>query len=223
VHFSSAHPGRDHPEPSPEELQAWHRKMGPPDNELPGAVPFHAVLAKTDDLVVAVVGVDAHSTGMSIKIAVRLRRSDPSLHGLDPLPYGPGGGGPFLVGVAYPDGRTASNVSSQRLPDPFTPGDAPSLVGRGGGGGGRTFEMDYWLTPMPPPGDLTIIVAWPTRDIPESRTVIPGDAIAQGVSANVELWPWQPPEHDEPPPPPKPVLPEGGWFAQQAGDDPTDG
>jgi hypothetical protein len=197
--------------------------MGPPDNELPGAVPFHAVLAKTDDLVVAVVGVDAHSTGMSVKIAVRLRRSDPSLHGLDPLPYGPGGGGPFLVGVAYPDGRTASNVSSQRLPDPFTPGDAPSLVGRGGGGGGRTFEMDYWLTPMPPPGDLTIIVAWPTRDIPESRTVIPGDAIAQGVSANVELWPWQPPEHDEPPPPPKPVLPEGGWFAQQAGDDPTDG
>jgi hypothetical protein len=35
----------------------------------------------------------------------------------------------------------------------------PSLIDHGGGGGGRTFEMNYWLTPMPPPGDLTIIVA----------------------------------------------------------------
>ncbi|HVD90149.1 MAG TPA: hypothetical protein VNB91_14740 [Jatrophihabitantaceae bacterium] len=75
---------------------------------------------------------------------------------------------------------------------------------------------------MPPPGELTIIVAWPTRDIPESRTVIPGDLIAQGVSANVELWPWQS-EDDEPPPPPKPAVPEGGWFARQMTGDPTDG
>jgi hypothetical protein len=99
----------------------------------------------------------------------------------------------------------------------------PSLIDHGGGGGGRTFEMNYWLTPMPPPGDLTIIVAWPTRVIPESRAVIPGDVIVQGASANVELWPWQPPENDEPPPPREIVLPEGGWFAQHATDDPTDG
>jgi hypothetical protein len=222
VYFSSAHLGRDHPEPSPEELEALHRKMGPPDNELPGAIPFHAVLATTDDLVVALVGADAYSTGMSIKIAIRLRRADPSLHGLHADPYGPVGSG-LLVGVAYPDGRTASNVSRHRFPDPFALGDTPLLVGRGGGGGGRTFEMDYWLTPMPPPGDLTIIVAWPARDIAESRTVIPGGAIAQGVSASTELWPRQPPEDDEPPPPPKPALPEGGWFAQHAAGDPTEG
>jgi hypothetical protein len=196
--------------------------MGPPDNELPGATPFHAVLAKSDDLVIAVVGADAYSTGMSIRIAIRLRRLDASLHGFDEPPYGPGGG-TLLVGVAYPDGRTASTVNSRRLPDSVTPEDAPSLMDHGGGGGGRTFEMNYWLTPMPPPGDLTIIVAWPTRDIPESRTVISGDVIAQGASANVELWPWQPTESDEPPPPPKPVLPEGGWFAQHATDDPSDG
>jgi hypothetical protein len=83
VHYSSARVGGDDPELSPEQVQAWHRKVGAPDNELPGAIPFHAVLAKTDDLAVAVVGADAYSTGMSIKIAIRLRRSDPSRHGLD--------------------------------------------------------------------------------------------------------------------------------------------
>jgi hypothetical protein len=222
VQFGSAYLGGNHPEPSPEQVQAWHRRMGPPDNELPGAIPFHAALANTDDLVIAIVGADAYSTGMSIRIALRLRLLDASLHGFDVPSYGPGGG-TFLVGVAYPDGRTASTVSSHRFPDPSTPGDAPSLMDHGGGGGGRTFEMNYWLTPMPPPGDLTIIVAWPTRDIRESRTVIPGAVIAQGASANVELWPWQPPENDEPPPQPRPVLPEGGWFAQHATDDPSDG
>jgi hypothetical protein len=221
VQFGSSHVGHDHPEPSPEQVRAWHGRIGPPDNELPGAIPFHTVLAKTDDLVIAVVGADAYSTGMSIRIAIRVRRLDASLHGFDAPPYGPGGG-TLLMGVAYPDGRTASTVSSRGFPDPLTLGDAPSLLDHGGGGGGRTFEMNYWLTPMPPPGDLTIIVAWPTRDIPESRTVIPSDVIAQGASANVELWPWQP-DNDEPPPPPKPVLPEGGWFAQHATDDPTAG
>jgi hypothetical protein len=63
------------------------------------------------------------------------------------------------MGVAYPDGRTASTVGSRRFSDPVTPGDAPSLMDHGGGGGGRTFEMNYWLTPMPSSGDLTIIVA----------------------------------------------------------------
>jgi hypothetical protein len=74
VQFGGAYLGGDHPEPSPEQVQAWHRRLGLPDNELPGAIPFHAVLAKTDDLVLAVVSADAYSTGMSIRIAIRVRR-----------------------------------------------------------------------------------------------------------------------------------------------------
>ncbi|HVD90148.1 MAG TPA: hypothetical protein VNB91_14735 [Jatrophihabitantaceae bacterium] len=135
MHYSSARVGGDDPELSPEQVQAWHRKVGAPDNELPGAIPFHAVLAKTDDLAVAVVGADAYSTGMSIKIAIRLRRSDPSRHGLDAPPYGPGGG-TFLVGVAYPDGRTASNVSSHGFPD--------SVYARGGAVSHGSWRWRWW-------------------------------------------------------------------------------
>ena len=81
--------------------------------------------------------------------------------------------------------------------------------------------MDYWLTPPPTDGDMTIIVAWPSHGITEERVVIPAAAMKQGLSANVELWPWQPPEHDEEPPlPAMPELPEGSWFAQHRSDDP---
>jgi len=46
---SSAYIGGDHSEPSPAQVHAWQRRMGPPDNELPGAMPFHAVLHRHVD------------------------------------------------------------------------------------------------------------------------------------------------------------------------------
>jgi len=107
VQFGSAEFGSRPSGALAEQVQAWHGRIGPPDNELPGAIPFHTVLAKTDDLVIAIVGADAYSTGMSIRIATRLRRLDASLHGFDVPPYGPGGG-TLLTGAAYPDGRPAA-------------------------------------------------------------------------------------------------------------------
>jgi hypothetical protein len=102
------------------------------------------------------------------------------------------------------------------------PAEQPSLIQGGGGGGDRAYDFAYWLTPMPPPGDLTIVVAWPTRGIEESSFVLPADAVARGVANVIELWPRPPldDDDDEPVLPPKPVLPEGGWFAEHASDDP---
>ena len=167
----------------------------------------------------------AFSSGISIKIAVRFRKSDTSGPGFGADMFGhrghgaPDGG--LLIGVGYPDGRTASNFSSRRFPEPFTPEDQPLLISGGGGGGGRTFDMEYWLTPLPPPGDVTIVVAWPAHGVDESRTVLPADAIAHGVADKVELWPWQGPEQDdEPPGIPEPTLPAGGWFAQHVSQGP---
>jgi hypothetical protein len=79
------------------------------------------------------------------------------------------------------------------------------------------------LTPLPPPGDLTIVIAWPARDITESHTVIPAEAIAQGAANKVELWPWQGPEEHEPLEMPELTLPEGGWFAQHVTQSPPAG
>src|SRR5450631_4105864 len=222
--MTRAYSAGDGSSPSPEQLREFQRRMGPPENELPGAIPFRAVVGRTDDFVVAIIGADAYSTGISISIAIRLRRSDRSdaglAHELFGRPHRGAGGGELLVGVAYPDGRTATNVSAP-IPDPLTGLDHPTLTQGGGGGGGRSFSIDYWLSPLPPPGDLTIVVAWTAYGVDETHTLMPADLIANGLAHNVELWPWESPADEDDPPAHEPaVLPEGGWFADHTPDNP---
>jgi hypothetical protein len=224
VHVSRAFLSDEHP-PSPEQLRAFHRRTGPPDNEVPGAIEFRAILARNDDLAVAIVALDAYSTGLSISFALRLRHADRSEYGVSDDLFGHhrrgGRGSGLLVGIAYPDGRTASNVATTPFPDPLTPEEQPYLMQGGGSGGDRTFNIEYWLTPIPPPGDLTIIVAWQSQGIPETHTSIPADLIAVAVARTIELWPWQMPEkNDQVQMPTRPPLPEGGWFAEHVPDDP---
>ncbi len=198
--------------------------MGPPDNEVPGAIPFHAVLGRTDEFALALVGADAYSTGVSISMEIRLRHSNPADDELHHELYGHhrhgARAGQLLIGFAYPDGRTASNVAAPPFREMIRNLDKPqqpTLVQRGGGGGDRAFSLNMWLAPLPLPGDLTIVVAWPSRGIPETHTTIPAELMAAGVARSVELWPWEPPmDGGEPPVPEPPDLPEGGWFAQHA-------
>ena len=211
--------------PSPELLREMQRRMGPPDNEVPGAIPFHAVLGRTDDFALALVGADAYSTGIVLSFAARLRYSDQEDNDLHEQLYshrrGPSAG-QLLIGVAYPDGQAATNVAARPYREMLRELDKPQqpmLVQRGGGGGGREFGFSMWLAPLPPPGDLTIVIEWPARGIPETHTTIPADVTAAGVAATVELWPWEPAtDGDERPVPDPPDLPEGGWFAKHTPD-----
>jgi hypothetical protein len=130
----------------------------------------------------------------------------------------------LLLGVEYDDGRTATTFGG-RFGWEHDDG-SPVLNENGGGGGGHRYDMSYWLNPLPT-GDLTVVCAWPGQGIDETRTVIPGDAIATARAAVVELWPWEPePEPETPPESPPVELPPGSWFAgkfppspQQPGDD----
>lgn len=73
--------------------------------------------------------------------------------------------------------------------------------------------LSYFLTPAPPPGPVTLILAWPTFGIEESTLVIPADELAVAATRTVTLWPEQPEdERANPPRPPRP--PVGGWFEQ---------
>jgi hypothetical protein len=231
MHFLQSSSAEGTP-PTPEQLHALHRRMGPPDNEVPGAISFHAVIGRTNELALALVNAEAYSTGLALSIAVRLRHNDASDDGLADALFGHRRHGAstdhLLVGVSYPDGRTATNVSAPRYPDLLRElgnSERPILVERGGGGGGREFGIGFWITPLPPPGDLTLVIAWPSRGIAETHTTIPAELIALGVARSVELWPWEPPDsRQEPVALEPPELPEGGWFAEHRPDatDPHD-
>lgn len=219
VEYLSPGPGSaDHP--SPAQVDAWQRRSGPPENEVPSPVPAAAILGRTDDVAVALLGMVAYSTGVGFTLAVRMRvepRSHRTYELISGHAYGDDEASPdrLLLGVEYADGRTATNLGG-----PWPPGsewdDAdvsqPVLSPSSGGGGGRSYDQTYFLSPLPPPGPLTVVCTWAAFDVPESRAVLDGESIATAGSRAVVLWPWEPEQpgaHE----PPEPRVPAAGWFA----------
>jgi hypothetical protein len=207
----------DGDEPSPEQLEAWYRRMRAPDNELPYPVPLVAPLVRTEDLVVAVSGVQAYTAGISFRLLIRLRSRRPGLgpHGLHELidEYGEGGVDPaqrLLLGLEYPDGRRASTIGSAGWP-PESPDDEPLLMSAESGGGNLSVDASYWLTPVPPDGAVTLVCAWAALGVDETRFVVDDAALTTASSRAIVLWPWQPEE--DPAPPPSTHTPLTGWFA----------
>jgi hypothetical protein len=200
---------------SAEAREAMQRRFNPPANQLPGAIPFDPFAINNGELAVALVSAQAYLDGIRLYFAIRRR----ALGDADDGVRGELGGihengAQLLVGVAYPDGRVATNLGQSRFPRPSTAVSQPTLAPGSGGGDDLSYDLSYWLTPMPPPGDLTVIMAWPSRDLVESRFVIPAASIARGLENVVELWPWSPPAEYHPKPPPVPVLPPGSWFSE---------
>jgi hypothetical protein len=196
--------------PDPE----WFRRMMAPENEVPVALPMNTVLARTDDIALALVRLQVYSTGLSFDLIVRVR---PGATGRLPVreamwghrhPFAPEPGG-LLVGVELADGR---RVTSLEMRDPrsevvFT--ERESSWGDTGG------EQSWWLNPLPPEGPLRFVVRCSEMDIRETSVELDGSAIRLAAGGVVTLWPWEPPSFDDAPePPPQPDLPPESWFAR---------
>jgi hypothetical protein len=208
--------------PTPEQLEQWHRRMSPPENEFPAAVGLTALLGRTDDAAVGITKFEAFSTGFQFTLAVRLRRARPELArgGLLMLldPHHPGIEIPLpkrlLLGLEYSDGRRASTLQDIRTGGPLAVpgGQELTLAQHGGSGGDRSADETFWVSPLPPTGPVTFVLAWPAFDIPESRTVLDSAPIRAAADHSQLLWPPQPAE--EPAQPPPPPRPSSGWFAE---------
>lgn len=198
------------------EMQRRYRRVQAPDNEIPGGVAYTAVIAQGADAAVAVVGLLAYSTGWTATLTTRLRTMpEPSkMHDLGRAL----GGGPFgnedavLLGLEYSDGRSAANVQTGLRPQPGG-GDDAALIIRpgGGGGGGRSYDSRFWVSPLPPPGPVTIICAWPAMGIEEARTEFDASLILEAAALATVLWEWEPYAQ---PVFGTPDLPKEGWFSQ---------
>jgi len=187
-----------------------------PDNEIPVSVPIDVLLARTDDLAVAITGARAFTTGLDFTLAVRSRaaRRDGLIDDLGGhRPPGTDRSRHFLLGFEFADGRTVTNVDT--WPPPVD-SDVPTLVPGSGGASTRFADHDFFLSPIPPPGDLIVVCAWPAADVPETRTVLDAGAIVDAARRVIVLWPEP---VDEPPLPPvePPPVPPGGWFERAVG------
>jgi hypothetical protein len=209
--------------PSAEQLDQWRRWMSPPENEFPAGVGLTVLLSRTDDAAVGLTNVEAFSTGFRFTLAVRVCQPRPQfarggLHMLISSHVHPGIDVPLddrlLLGIEYPDGRRASTLTDMRVHGPGTMTDREQLVlvQQGGGGGERSVDQSYWVAPLPPEGQVSVVLAWSGFGIQESRTTLDGAAIRAAASHSQRLWPSQPAATQPPEPPPP--RPSSGWFAE---------
>jgi hypothetical protein len=168
---------------------AW---VAPPENEIGAAVPLRLLFATTDKLAVAIIDAVAYTTGFALRLAIRFHPEaaefDPhelmrQLHGGMRGSTADG----LRFGVEFADGRKATNLGPRRPPSEEPP--EISLAHHGGGGGGnRGWQTGYWIYPLPPPGPMTLAMAWSGRDIPEETHTIDAAPIIGAAAESIILW-----------------------------------
>jgi hypothetical protein len=212
--------------PTSEQVHQWLRRTSAPENELPAGAGVTVLLGRTGDAAVGITQVEAFSTGFRFNLAVRLRRAGPEhvrggLYMLVSSHVRPDVQIPvedrLLLGLEYSDGRRASTLQDMhRFHRDAAPDDEQLVLAQqGGGGGDLSVDQGYWVSPLPPEGPVTIVLAWPAFGMPESRTVVDSAAIRAAGERSQLLWPPQP--VTEPPEPPPPPAPSSGWFAEPPG------
>lgn len=183
------------PPPPPPEPPEEHRQpawVGPPENELGAAVPARHVLFRSDELVIALLGIVVFSNGVEMQVVMRRRHvpdePDPMHAHMHARRARSGVLAPevFRFGVEYPDGRKATNIGHPPFDEDPT---EPVLMQRGGGGGGRSWSFAYWLWPLPPPGPLRVVVEWPALDVPQTDLELDGAVLAAAAADVDVLWP----------------------------------
>jgi len=185
--------------------------FGAPSNELGVGVPLSLLLARTETVAVAIVGATAFSTGIQLRFATRrrpqLRTVDEGFDFFDDDPFE---GHPFgrfrqrmrgrgelpdellRFGVQFSDGRKATTVGGFPWVDAEDAEKAPAgpvLVQGGGGGGSSGWEFDFWLWPVPPPGQLTFAVEWPAHGIGLTQHHVEATPLIKASTKSEPLWP----------------------------------
>ena len=163
---------------------------------IPGLVPVEMVLARTGEAAVAIGGIRAYPNGFEFTVHARLRREDET---------GPGDAGLFWrhgrrrepnaglrLGVMFADGRRGAAPGGRPRLDDDADAGRLVLLENGGGGSARTWDGNFWVSPLAPDGPVTFVVSWPEHGVAETRTELDGAAIREAAGRAVILWPEEP-------------------------------
>jgi len=154
----------------------------PPVAEFPRAVATSAVvLARTEAVAVAVIGVWAFRAGFEFWVSARFHHRQPPVSG-DMAPQESA-----RIGLQFADGRKAASFGGgPALGRETEPGVVLMPVGLGGGL--RYRNWSYWVWPLPPAGPVTFVCEWAAADIAETRAGLDAHLILDAAGQSVPLW-----------------------------------
>lgn len=184
----------DEEQAAPERQRRYRQPewSGPPAGTAGTAVALNFVLARNEVAAILLPAVEVFRAGLLLRLAVL---SAESLDELDPMMFGArhgrDDGGRLRVGVQFADGR---RVASERTPSPEE--NEPRLSMRSGGGGAGRMAQELWLWPLPPPGLLTFVAAWPAAGLAPTGTSLESKRILAAAAEALVIFE----EPSEPPP-----------------------
>ncbi|UNK70311.1 hypothetical protein [Microbacterium sp. H1-D42] len=198
-------PGPEIPELEEEEAEpSQPRWWQAPEDELPELLPVSEVLAVTDHVAVALIGIAVHSDGVQLQVERRLRRNGLPLRDWNELcnaftEHMSFGGpidatGRLRFGVVLADGTKVTDASPFfACGDPMVEPEGHTLSRRqlGGGGGGSTYSSadHLWLWPLPPAGPIELVMQWPALGIQETRLVVDASLVPELAARAQSFWP----------------------------------
>lgn len=175
------------PEPVEHRRPPW---FGPPDNELGVAVPVRLEIVRTENLAVAVLDLVAFSTGCTFDVAIRQRTRKNGGSPFHPFhDHGEWRPDALHFGLQFADGAKATSDRTMWHGGPDHTPKGPMLMPHGGGGGARSWDMNMWLWPLPPPGPLAFVCEWQAEGIALTRREIDGGLILDAAGRVEQLWP----------------------------------
>lgn len=185
----------DEPARAPRTDAGWeqhraHRsgQAGPPQDEVGVLALASFVLARTDEVAIAVRAVTAYSDGLVLSVVVLFadeQKAEDLTWSLQDFGKSPGR---FRLGCAYADGRRATTGGTDS-PDVERPDDPdPHLVLLSSTPQPLSWTADYWLHPLPPGGPIVLGCRWPDRRIPETLAQLESEPLLAACASSGPVW-----------------------------------
>jgi hypothetical protein len=169
-----------------------HRKArqphsGPAQDEVGVLAMSGFLLARSDDVAIALSGITAFSDGLTLHVVVlfadeqRREALDWSLQEYSRSP------GRFRIGVQLPDGIRATAGTGDAPPVMPQETDAV-LTMLNSSNGPLRWQGDYWLWPLPDDGTMVIGCRWPDRAIDETLVSVETASLRVAAEASGPVW-----------------------------------
>ena len=165
--------------PKPTALLPW---FGPPQGVIGGSDPQQLVIARTDNVAIAVTELTAYPLGFTFNLTFLGRSENVELPPVTPYyrpRHGEGLENQFRFGLLLSDSTKVIASQTRAVPgssdwNSFAALERPPepmlRINGGGGGSGNKWDWRYWNTPLPPPGPLAFVVQWLAVRIMETST-----------------------------------------------------